>query len=167
MNTEDFWALIDKSRKAAGGDPEEQLEYLEALIRELAPDEIVAFDKQFSEFHNQAYTWGLWGAAYVIGGGCSDDGFMDFRGWLVSRGKDVYEKALSSPDSLAHLVSEGDECQVEGLQYLPKQVWSEVTGEDDSAFPKHDIESRAEPVGKQWDEDELDGLFPELAKKFG
>jgi hypothetical protein len=167
MNTEDFWTLIDKSREAADGDPEEQLEHLETLLSELEPDEIVAFDKHFAEFHNQAYTWGLWGAAYLIGGGCSDDGFMDFRGWLVSRGQDVYEKALSNPDSLARLVSEDDECQVEGFQYLPKQVWSEVAGEEESDFPKHDIEYRAEPVGKEWEEDKLDGLFPKLAKKFG
>ncbi|MEO5978010.1 MAG: DUF4240 domain-containing protein, partial [Chryseolinea sp.] len=42
-------------------------------------------------------------AAYTIHSGCSDDGFADFRGWLISRGKSVYENSLSSPDNLATL----------------------------------------------------------------
>ena len=92
---------------------------------------------------------------------------MDFRGWLVSRGQDAYEKALSYPgQSCAPRISRTTSVKSKGFQYLPKQVWAEVTGEDDSGFPKHDIEYRAEPIGKEWQEDELDGLFPKLAKKF-
>lgn len=33
-------------------------------------------------------------------GGCSDDCFMNFRTWLVTRGKSVYTAALENPDSL-------------------------------------------------------------------
>jgi len=33
----------------------------------------------------------------------SDDGFLDFRMWLIFRGKDVYMAALKNPDSLAEL----------------------------------------------------------------
>jgi len=40
----------------------------------------------FRRYLNKAYTWDLWGAAYLINGGCSDDGFEYFRRWLVSRG---------------------------------------------------------------------------------
>jgi hypothetical protein len=36
----------------------------------------------------------------LINGGMSDDGFTDFRYWLISRGRDVYERALADPDSL-------------------------------------------------------------------
>ena len=45
----------------------------------------------------------MWGAAYVIHGGCSDDGFEYFRRWLISRGRKAYEAALADPDSLAQL----------------------------------------------------------------
>ncbi|MFD6821443.1 DUF4240 domain-containing protein [Streptomyces sp. NPDC060085] len=40
-------------------------------------------------------------AAYLIGGGCSNDSFMDFRAGLIALGRDWYEKATADPDSLA------------------------------------------------------------------
>ena len=42
------------------------------------------FEAAFRRYLNEAYTWDLWGAADVIHGGCSDDGFEYFRRWLVS-----------------------------------------------------------------------------------
>jgi hypothetical protein len=38
---------------------------------------------------------------YLIGGGCSDDGFIDFRAGLIAQGRDWYERAAASPDDLA------------------------------------------------------------------
>ena len=54
----------------------------------------------------EAYHWDLWGAAYLINGGCSDDGFEYFRRWLVLQGRDVFQAAVSNPDTLAE-VAEG------------------------------------------------------------
>lgn len=34
-------------------------------------------------------------------GGCSDDSFSDFRAGLIAQGRDWYQKAAASPDSLA------------------------------------------------------------------
>lgn len=167
MDKAGFWKLIDSSRHAAGDDAEEQLDTLGELLSALPPDEIVAFDRILSEYHARAYAWSLWGAAYLIGGGCSDDGFMDFRGWLISRGELVYEAALLDPESLVNVVSEDDgECQVEGYQYLASQVWEEKTGKTSDDFPRHDIERHGEPVGAPWEEDDLDARFPKLSKKF-
>jgi Protein of unknown function (DUF4240) len=49
----------------------------------------------------QFYRLALWGAAYLINGGCSDDGFDYFRGWLLSQGHATWQAALADPDSLA------------------------------------------------------------------
>ena len=167
MDKARFWKLIDSSRRAADGDPEEQLEALAEQLSALSPDEIVAFDRILADYHDRAYNWGLWGAAYIIGGGCSDDGFMDFRGWLISRGEQVYEAALLDPESLTKVVNEDDECQVEGYQYVASQVWEEKTGKSTEDFPSHDIERRSEPAGTPWEDDDLDTRFPKLSKKFG
>jgi hypothetical protein len=167
MEAAEFWDIIEKSHEAAGGDPDEQIDHLEASLRELEPDDIVDFDRLFSEFHHDAFSWPLWGAAYVIGGGCSDDGFADFRGWLISRGRKVYEAALASPESLADVVDDDEETQVEGFQYVASQAWAGVTGEDEEDFPEHDIEHRETPIGVEWGEDELDELYPKLTKRFG
>ena len=66
---------------------------------------------------DSAYCWSLWGAAYVINGGCSDDPFVDFRASLISRGRQVFERALSDPDSLADEDFDGSDWFNEGYQY--------------------------------------------------
>jgi hypothetical protein len=167
MEKQDFWKLIDASRHAAEGNAEEQIETLTAQVADLSPGEIVAFDRILSEYHARAYDWGLWGAAYVIGGGCSDDGFMDFRGWLISRGEKDYEAALADPESLLDVVTESDgDCQIEGFQYIASQVWEEKTGKSSDDFPSHGIEHREEPAGTPWEEDELEERFPRLCERF-
>jgi hypothetical protein len=50
------------------------------------------------------------GAAYIIDGGCSDDGFEYFRCWLISRGKETFIKLKANPDSLITLVVENEVC---------------------------------------------------------
>lgn len=36
--------------------------------------------------HGALYRRDLWAAAYIIGGGCSDDSFIDFRAGLIAQG---------------------------------------------------------------------------------
>lgn len=167
MDKAGFWKIIDQSRKEAEGDPEEQLEILGEILQDLPPDEIVSFDRHLSEYHARADHWDLWGAAYIIGGGCSDDGFMDFRGWLISRGEKAYEAAMADPESLVNVVKDHDgECQVEGYQYIASQVWEEKTGKSSDDFPAHDLPRGQDTAGTQWDEEDLPERFPKLSKKF-
>ncbi len=167
MDKQQFWKIIDSSRQAANGDPEEQIEVLRDTLSGLDPDEIVDFDRILSEYHTRAYDWNLWGAAYVIGGGCSDDGFMDFRGWLISRGESAYEAALTDPETLVKVVKDDEECQIEGFQYIASEAWEEKTGKISGDFPQHNIERRLEPSGTAWQEEDLESRFPKLSKKFG
>lgn len=168
MDTAGFWKLIDQSREAAQGDPARQLETLRDRLGNLSADGIVSFDRYLSEYHARADTWDLWGAAFVIGGGCSDDGFMDFRGWLISRGETAYEAALADAESLVGVVQDHDgECQVEGYQYLAADVWAEKTGRPRDEFPSHDLPKRQGTQGTPWAEDQLAARYPQLSRKFG
>lgn len=170
MDSTAFWKLIDKSRQAAEGDPEQQLEELGSLLDELSADEIVGFQHIFDSYFETSYTWPLWGAAYVIGGGCSDDGFDYFRGWLISRGEKIFTAAVAAPDGLASLIEEGDEdvdCQAEGWQSVGVNAWCRKTGLEYSAFPSHPSGIQADgPAGDEWSEEDLDRLYPKLAKRF-
>ena len=74
-----------------------------ARLEKLRPEDIVSFDVHYDALRFRAYRKELWGAAYLMNGGCSDDGFEYFRAWLISRGKKVYEQVLSDPDSLDSL----------------------------------------------------------------
>lgn len=111
MTQAEFWEHIEKTRRA---DPEAHAERLEARLAKLRPAEILAFDRWWDVFSAQSYSWALWGAAYLINGGCSDDGFDYFRSWLILQGKRAYDAAVKNPDSLAEIVSpeDGDvECE--------------------------------------------------------
>ena len=82
----EFWQIIDASRKEADGDADAHIDTLTAALEELEPNELVSFQHWFEDYYQRADTWPLWGAAYLIGGGCSDDGLMVLKGWLVSGG---------------------------------------------------------------------------------
>jgi hypothetical protein len=170
MNKAAFWKLIDASRENAGGDLDEQLTDLRARVEQLDPNEIIQFGKLFDEYWGRAYTWDLWAAAYILGGGCSDDGFLDFRGWLISRGERTYEDALRDPETLAQVVNAdaGDECQYEGFQYVARAAWEKKTRNRLGSFPAGEITQPDEPAGERWLEggDDLDRRFPTLWRKF-
>jgi hypothetical protein len=156
-------------REQAGGDLDKQLAILRARLEELEAEEIVQFDRIFREYWAKAYTWDLWAAAYIIGGGCSDDGFMDFRGWLVSKGEEVFENALKDPESFVGVVNHDEEdCQYEGFQYVASQAWENKTGKSLHDFPSDGLEQPLEPAGVRWSEqgDDLERRFPKLRKKF-
>ena len=101
MNIDEFWQVIEKGKES-----DEPEEIISEELKKLSPEEIISYQEQFDSLFDKAYRWDLWGAAYLIGGGCSDDGFMDFRYGLISRGRKVYEDALNNPDSLASLGEE-------------------------------------------------------------
>ena len=171
MDKKHFWSIIDKSSKPEGGQ-DAQVTALRAALEELTPDEIVAFQRCFDECMAQSYHWDLWGAAYIIAGGCSDDAFMDFRSWLISKGEAVYDAALKDPESLAEAVVDSDtndDCQFEEFQYVASQVWERKTRKDLSRFPTLESEHPDSPAGQEWSEDgdDLERRFPKLWKRFG
>ena len=170
MDDAQFWKMIDESRKKSRGILEDQLDRLEASVKQLTPDEIVEFDQVYSKYMSQAYTWDLWGAAYVIGGGCSDDGFEYFRGWLISKGRTEYEKALKDPEALVSILHEDDgDGQFEGFGYVAMKAWEEKTEKPADEMPGRTIQQPSEPTGEKWSEDseELKERYPKLSEKFG
>ena len=83
MDTSHFWRLIEQSKTESGGICTKQVAALTSILLELPADEIEEFDIIFYRFHAQAYRNDVWAAAYIMNGGCSDDGFLDFRSWLI------------------------------------------------------------------------------------
>jgi hypothetical protein len=164
----EFWSLIDTSRCRARGSPSRQEAILRRLLKDFSPDDVAEFKVRFDNLIRKAYHWHLWGAAYVIGGGCSDDGFWDFRSWLVSRGKRVYRAALRNPESLAGVVSRKDRDRSWKCFLNPAPfVWEEQAGRDTSECPRLGSNLGQEPEGQRWDEEDLRKLFPRLWKEFG
>jgi hypothetical protein len=173
MPAERFWGMIARAAKS-GHDPDAHVKALRTALGELTLDEIISFEVAFRRYLNEAYTWDLWGAAGLIHGGCSDDGFEYFRRWLVSRGHDVYEAALADPDSLAQLdVQPGPYgvWQFEEIYYVALDVFNEKGGEGDVrdySEPEAGL-AGPEPSGERFSEDEghLAQRYPKLWRRFG
>src|SRR5689334_13955401 len=103
MNETTFWQMIDHAKADSGGDGEEQVKLLVERLSQLEISEIVEFGFLFDTYHARAYRCDIWDAAYIANGGCSDDGFMDFRAWLIAQGQAIYEQVLADPDWLAQV----------------------------------------------------------------
>jgi hypothetical protein len=176
MTIDEFWELIESTRLADGRAHAARL--ITALsVRSV--DDILDFGHWFNEFHRTAYRWDLWGAAYLIGGGCSNDGFEYFRTGLILRGREVYEAALANPNNLADV---SDARRIELEEYIGPKAYQLRTGRDDfydemeRRFPSPALNVRR-PAGEDLDFDsaqemfdnsqEMQQRYPRLWKRFG
>lgn len=171
MTEDAFWRLIESSRgdfdpKLRDGNMDRQADLLEEVLSALSVEEIAEFAEMFAQLLRRAYRWDLWGAAYVIGSGCSDDGFMDFRSWLISMGRVVFDAALADPESLAGVASApGVECSFfEGFGYVAYDLLEKKGADPDAVATAPQPE---DPIGERWEEVDLPNRFPRLWAVFG
>jgi hypothetical protein len=137
MDIDRFWALIAAARAQAADptDAEEVADRASALLATHPSEEIVAAQRILSGVMAGSYRNPLWAAAYVINGGCSDDGFDYFRGWLVAQGREVHDRAVADPDSLAEVPAviaaapEGYEMEGEDVLGIAWGAHIKATGE--------------------------------------
>ena len=161
-----FWRLVEDARRDAGGDTERQSELLATRLEQLPVQQIADFGEIRRRLDERAYTWDLWGAAYVIDDGCSDDCFRDFRGYLISLGRGPYEAALKNPDSLAPVVQDAETGDWENADNVAPDAYEDVAGED---IPSGDSDLSGSPRGEEWDDEQQDELvrrYPALAARF-
>src|SRR5262249_54204564 len=106
--------------------------------------------------------WDLWAAAYILQGGCSDDGFIDFRCWLISMGREVYDGAHADVESLASVAADDPQyTSFEDFGRVAREVYEDRAGAD---MPAGTSPEPAEPAGERWEEDgdELRRRWPRL-----
>ncbi|WP_063794548.1 DUF4240 domain-containing protein [Kitasatospora sp. MBT63] len=179
MESDDWWALIERARALAGDrapdrdPPDDPLPAaLVEVLAGLAPAEIVDFRVRADGVAGSAYRRPLWNAAYLIEGGCGDDGFMDFRDGLILLGRETFTRAVADPDSLAALPvvvrmshDEGGWVGFESLDHLVTQAYRRAVGESESLRTAVAAALRAataatgvtgvtrsrEPAGRGWD----------------
>lgn len=126
MNKEQFWNIVNEVHSST--DPRNQKEVLTALrdrLRNLPSEEILEWKQIFSFYQDAARRNDLWAASAAMGAHSSDDGFMDFRSWLISQGHDVYMSALEDPESLVSVDTDGQELNFEDYAYVPYRAYAE------------------------------------------
>lgn len=166
MNIEEFWKLIDKTREASGGYISKQADLLIETLAKLPVDEILDFDTIMCDLLDNAYDAALWDAAYIIGCGCGDSGFSDFRAWLIAQGQGVYDGALADPENLVDLIEVDEDAQEGALLYVVMAAYEQKTGHE---IPIDPSRFRAYPIlkGTHWPEKTKKDRFPKLTAKFG
>lgn len=164
MDISSFWELIDKAREDSRGDPFKQADLLTKVLAQYPEEDILSYDSILWELMDKAYIADLWHAAYILCCGCSDDGFMDFRAWLIGQGEEIYEKALVNPESLAEVVEPGQQTQVETLLYVATYAYEKKTGEDE--LPLMFRETPELKGTLLSDELSILARFPKLSSKF-
>jgi hypothetical protein len=163
VRDQEFWGIVGAAREAAGSDVEARVTALERELNKLPLGAVQAFQVKYDEMIRRANRWDLWGAAYLMNGGCSDDGFRYFCHWLISEGQVVFERALADPDSLVE-VPHMEYFELEAFAYVALKVFeSKGGGELERDFS---IELTA-PIGEEWEEEQVPLLFPRLAQAYG
>ncbi|GAT68404.1 hypothetical protein PS9374_04069 [Planomonospora sphaerica] len=188
VDIDTWWDIIERARRSAGSraddrDPPDDpmVEILTDSLAELEPTEIIAFERIFVQIADSAYRWPLWNAAYLVQGGCGDDGFTDFRAGLMLLGRTTFTRAVADPDSLAELPvvvrmsrGEGGWIGCEDASYAAQRAYERVQGESESfddvvAAAVAAMDLLDHPAGEDWDvddDDETRRRLPRLAALF-
>jgi Protein of unknown function (DUF4240) len=182
MDENQFWVFIEEARRESEGKRKVFLGIVKDHLSTLEADEMIGFQSMINGLKWRAGRADLWGAAFILNGGCSDDGFDDFRGWLIAQGRAVYEAALENPDSLADIVPDdvqGDlNCQFEQMLNVALEPWKIKTGLTINDFYNQVFERTNEPVPEfgdleSWSTDgnadpsKCPALYPRLWAKLG
>lgn len=162
MAEDEFWKIIDKSNVAANNNYQLQIESIKTIPLALEPINIEKFDNRFTALLAASYTYKLWGASFVINGGCSDDCFDYFRQYLIAHGKEKFYKTLANPESCVSWVKSEEQEGWEGFQAAIMDAYMQKTGK---AIPKS-YQPKFEIKGEPFDEEKVEKQYPKLAKKF-
>ncbi|MBA3936366.1 MAG: DUF4240 domain-containing protein [Planctomycetes bacterium] len=150
MNDDRFWAIIDQAKGA------DVVKRLKPILFTLPPAEIQAFGEILAARIAELYRWDIWGIGYIVNGGCSDDGFEYFRLWVVTQGKDFYDRLAADPDGVFTDPKVTD-CECEELTYAVSESYRQAARKE---IPPASHKPPKEPRGKDWDEVDLKKLFP-------
>src|SRR3712207_831083 len=133
MRTDEFWAVIERARAAEPTGPADVARRAADELAQGDPDRVVAWARHLDKVMAASSGEDLWAAAYLINGGCSDEGFDSFRGWLVAQGRQTVAAAVREPDSLASLpavraaANSGAELTGDEVLAIPAQAYRAAT----------------------------------------
>ena len=171
MSDEEFWSIIDQSRRAQ---PPDQANALRSKLAQESPVQIEGFEATFDQQMRLSNRWDLWGAAFVAMGGASDDSFEYFRLWLISQGEANFKMVLADPDRLAEIApNDPEKLEFEDFAHIAPDVWSKLTSKPWDEMPQlasfFNPMGYGSPIGQPFSEDPqvLAKQYPKLWKRFG
>lgn len=130
MNQDTFWKIIDVVNSEVGSENQDGiLRLTEEKLSGYSPQDIATWGSIQYHYKELADTSAVFAASCCINEYMSDDSFLDFRMWLISRGKETYLAALKDPDSLAGLqIPENTRFELYG--YVASDAFEKASGKN-------------------------------------
>lgn len=178
MNKNKFWELIDNIKEICKDDIRKMALELEERLNTYSVEEVQKFCGIYNTYHSALDKPGIVSIAYRMNHEMlTDDGFIDFRNWLIAQGKEVYMRTMQNPEILAEKAGETIDgwYEFEEFGYAGTKVIEHKTGDYRKAHVKLPEEEQAEIlseirlgefVNKIIDIDEMQMLFPKFTTKF-
>ncbi|MEU1721853.1 DUF4240 domain-containing protein [Nonomuraea sp. NPDC005692] len=102
MDIDGFWELIERSGRAAGT-KDARLAWMLEELSGRSPEELIDYQCQWTVVQARGCTMDLYAAHWFVFGSGSLDGFEYFVSWLISLGRESFEKVADCPDLLIEL----------------------------------------------------------------
>ena len=173
LDEQKFWTIVEKSIEATENQDAQEL-FLISELENLTPKQIVGFRLRTDKLLYDTFNSAMWCAGSIMNGGCSDDGFEYFRCWVISRGRETYEKAKANPDYLINEVIEGvDLYDFDAFWFVSLEAFKRKTGKnlydyiDYADFTiKEGSYSRSDFTWQEGNPKSMRKICPQLFEKF-
>lgn len=177
MDEIDFWYLISQAEGQAEAESgsgsiliADQISAIRTALSKMEADDLTGFQEMVDGLMNGAYGYDLWGAAYIITGGLSPDDFEAFRARLILAGRQIFERAVDDPDSLAELDIDltGEMEEARDLLFIALETYEEVSG-DGAIYERPGHSEMIAPYGDNFDETDTEYFkqrYPQLWEKY-
>lgn len=171
ISVEQFWAIVENEKNLSES---QYLDSVRSNLDQLTASDIIGFHLRMEILLEESYNSELWCACFLMNSGCSDDGFQYFRYWLISKGRNIFEKTSENPDILANTNKKVfSSFELEPFGFLPAEVFQGKTGKFLFDFIDREEFKRKYPfdysIEFNWKEDEpetMQAICPKLFDKF-
>ena len=132
-----FWRVVEDARRRTDGDPDAMAEVLADEFADAGDDSLRSFQRQLVAASRRLYTWRHGTAADMVCGSLGDDGFTDWRSWVITLGRRTFEQIAADPDNLADVDDIEAGCAGEGELFgaAVSGIFQARHGNADDSFP--------------------------------
>jgi hypothetical protein len=169
MNHKKFWKIINGSHLHLENN--KKAEYIVQELIKSPSEDIINFELILRELIFECDDYKIMAIQKIIEGSVSDDTYLYFRCWLISKGEEVFKNTLKNPDSLVDIISKNSYTQFEDLLYVTTRAYLQKNNkkQEDESFPRIiaikkglDYDSGEHTKGIDWTYEQLPQLYPKL-----
>lgn len=178
MNKEKFWELIEEVKQSCKDNLQDMAPELEKRLSEYSVKDVQKFCGIYDTYHTAMNSPGMISIAHLMNHEMlTDDGFIDFRNWLIAQGKEVFMKTMENPEFLAEYPGQSIDgwYEFEIFGYVGTKVIENKTGNYKLAHKRLSDTERnrilqeikfGDFIDKDMSLEEMKHAFPKFTEKF-